>query len=424
MGWFQIGAVTICVLLNALDGFDVLAISFAAPGIADEWGVDRGVLGIVLSMELIGMGFGSVAIGALADRIGRRPTILLCLVMMAAGMWLAASAADVVVLSAYRFLTGLGIGGMLAATNAMVAEYANLKYRNLCVIIMASGYPVGVIVGGAIAALLLAGFDWRSVFVFGGAATTAFIPVVWFLLPESIEYLAEKRPKNALARINATLRRMGHGTVAALPAIAAQASDAKASIARLFSKELLRITTLLTLAYFSHIMTFYFILKWIPKLVADMGFSASLAGSVLVWANVGGSLGSIVLGLLTQLTTTRRLVIAAFIGAAVMVTIFGQGQADLVQLSLIAAIAGFFTNSAIVGLYALFAESFPTEVRAGGTGFVIGVGRVGAALGPIVAGFMFEANLGLDSVAMVMALGSLIAALALFALRPQRKAAG
>ncbi len=422
MGWFQISAIAICALLNALDGFDVLAISFAAPGIADEWSVDQAVLGIILSMELIGMGVGSLTIGVLADRWGRRPTILLCLLMMASGMWLAAAAGSLEVLSAYRFLTGLGIGGMLAATNAMTAEYANLRYRNLCVIIMASGYPVGVIVGGTFAALLLASFDWRSVFIFGGLATTAFIPVVWVLLPESIEYLSEQRPKDALARINATLRRMGHTTVAALPV--RTAAD-KRSVRQLFSKDLLRITVLLTAAYFFHITTFYFILKWIPKIVVDMGFSASLAGSVLVWANIGGSIGSVALGLLTQRFTTRRLVIGAFLGAAVMVTVFGQGFGQsLVQLSLIAAIAGFFTNSAIVGMYALFAESFPTPVRASGTGFVIGIGRAGAMAGPIVAGFMFEANLGLDSVALLMACGSLVAACALFGLRPRPQHGG
>jgi predicted MFS family arabinose efflux permease len=206
---------------------------------------------------------------------------------------------------------------------------------------------------------------------------------------------------------------MGHQTIEALPDLRA---DATAGVSALFSRYLVRTTVLLTAAYFAHIMTFYFILKWIPKIVVDMGFNPSLAGGVLVWANVGGALGSIVLGLLTQRFSTRRLVIGAFAGAAVTVALFGQGQADLTQLALVAGIAGMFTNSAIVGLYALFAQSFSTEVRATGTGFVIGVGRGGAALGPIVAGFMFEANLGLDAVALVMACGSVVAAIALFML--------
>jgi predicted MFS family arabinose efflux permease len=286
---------------------------------------------------------------------------------------------------------------------------------------MATGYPIGVIVGGSIASVLLASFDWRSIFVFGSLVTLSFIPVVWFLLPESIGYLTDQRPKQALERINTTLKRMGHRVVDAMPALD---EGPKQGISQLFSKNLLNITLLLTAAYFFHIMTFYFILKWIPKIVVDMGFTPSLAGSVLVWASVGGAAGSIALGLLTQRFAIKRLVMGAFMGAAIMVVVFGQGQADLFQLSVIAGIAGMFTNSAIVGLYAMFAESFPTEVRAGGTGFVIGVGRGGAALGPVIAGFMFEANLGLETVAIVMAMGSIFAAIALARLKlPSRQPA-
>ncbi len=416
MGRLQIVAITICVLLNALDGFDVLSISFASPGIAAEWGIDRGVLGIVLSMELIGMALGSIVIGPYADRYGRRPTILLCLVMMAAGMFLAAYAGSVTVLSVYRFVTGIGIGGMLAATNAMTAEYANARFRNLAVIVMATGYPVGVIIGGSIASALLASYDWRSVFLFGAGATALFFPIVWFLLPESIEYLSERRPPGALARINRTLERMGHGPLAALP----EATPAASGIKLLISGRLMKVTTLLTVAYFAHIMTFYFILKWIPKLVADMGFHPAEAGGVLVWANVGGATGSIVLGLLTQKFSVSGLLVGALLGAAVTVTLFGQGQADLTQLALVAGLAGMFTNSAIVAMYATFAESFPTELRASGTGLVIGIGRGGAALGPIVAGFMFEAHFSLAAVAFTMACGSIIAALAIMLLRTQR----
>lgn len=415
MGRFQIMAVATCVLLNALDGFDVLSISFASPGIAAEWGIDSAALGIVLSMELIGMAVGSVLVGAFADHFGRRPAILGCDVVMAAGMALAATAGGVETLSAFRLLTGVGIGGMLAVTNAMAAEFANLKRRSLAVTIMATGYPIGAIVGGAVASELLVNHTWRAVFTFGAVATGCALVLAWGLLPESIEYLARKRPPNALARINATLGRMGHRPILSLPE--APAPVRRIATATLFSPGLARTTILLTVAYFTHIMTFYFILKWIPKIVVDMGFPPPMAGNVLVWANVGGASGSILLGLLSQRFDVRRLVLVALVIAAAMVTLFGQGQADLQQLSIVAAIAGFFTNSAVVGLYALFVHSFPTEVRAGGTGFVIGIGRGGAALGPIVAGFLFAAGQSLGIVAFVMGCGSLIAAAAIYMLR-------
>jgi benzoate transport len=414
----QVIAVAICTVLYALDGFDILAISFSAPGIAAEWGISRAELGVVLAMELIGMSFGSVLLGNVADRVGRRPITLGCLILMATGMYLASTAQSINALLVIRFATGLGIGGMLATINAMVAEYSNARRRSFNVSIMATGYPLGVIVGGSIAALLLAHFDWRAVFVLGAGMTAVLIPAVWFLMPESISFLAHRRAPNALQDINNILRRMGHVAIDALPEVVQDTPGT--GWRELFSPKLARITLLLTGGYLAHIMTFYFILKWIPKIVVDMGFTASLAGGVLVWANVGGAAGSLLLGWLTHFVRVRVLVILAMIGAVVMINVFGQGQANLAQLAVVAAIAGFFTNSAVVGLYALFAESFPTHLRAGGTGFAIGVGRAGAALGPIIAGFLFQGGYGLAFVAFVMALGSLVGATLLLML-PDKK---
>ncbi|QGP81092.1 MFS transporter [Sphingobium sp. CAP-1] len=417
MGRLQIAAIILCIFLNALDGFDVLAISFASPGIAAEWGIDRARLGLVLSMELIGMAVGSVLLGNLADRIGRRPTILGCLIVMAAGMGAATQAWSVLSLSIIRLATGIGIGGMLACTNAMVAELANSRARSLAVAVMAAGYPVGAILGGTVASHLLVGGGWRDIFLFGGIVTALFLPIALWLLPESIGFLLHRRPAGALARINRILARMGHPPASALPV----PDDAapKSSLAALFAPGLARTTILLTLAYFCHIMTFYFILKWVPKIVVDMGFAPSSAGSVLVWANVGGLAGALLLSMLSWRVSVRALVITAMIASTVMVTLFGQGQTTLAGLSLVAGAGGFCTNAAIVGLYALVAQSFPTAVRAGGTGIVIGIGRGGAALGPIIAGLLFTFDFGLPLVAFVMALGSLAGALLLLPLRPR-----
>ncbi|MDF7776344.1 MFS transporter [Sphingomonas sp. AOB5] len=423
MSRFQWGVVAIMIGLNALDGFDVLSISFASPGIAKDWGIDRAALGIVLSMELIGMAIGSLLLGGIADRIGRRNTILLCLVVMAAGMFGASTSMDVYQLSGWRVLTGLGVGGMLAATNAAVAEVSNLQRRNLAVVLMAGGYPVGAIIGGSISAWLLAHYSWHAVFQFGAVATLAFIPIVLWRSPESISFLLTRRPANALERINATLARMGHATVEALPPVVAAAKAAKVPIARLFSGPNLAPTVLLTIAYLAHIMTFYFILKWVPKIVVDMGFAPAAAAGVLVWANVGGATGSLLLGLLTARVKLVALTVAAMLASTVMITLFGRGQATLSELATIAAIAGFFTNAGVVGLYALVARSFGTEVRASATGFVIGIGRGGSAAAPAIAGFLFAAGYGLPVVAMMMACGSLVAAIALIVLARVQKAA-
>jgi len=415
MGAMQVVAVVLCVVLNALDGFDVLAISFASPGIATEWGIEKKALGIVLSMELVGMAFGSALLGNVADRLGRRPTILACLAVMTLGMLAAAVAGNVWVLSAIRLVTGLGIGGMLASINAMAAEYSNARRRDVAVAIMAAGYPLGVIAGGSIASLLLRDYTWRSVFLFGAGFTALLIVPVWLLLPESIAWLLMKQPRDALARVNATLARLGHAVIAALPP--PPPPTARKGFAGLFSAEHARATVLLTVAYFAHIMTFYFIIKWIPKLVVDMGYAPATAAGVLVWANVGGASGAILLGLLAQRYRVRALVILAMLLGSAMVVAFGRIGTELDRLTLVAAMGGFFINGAIVGLYAIFAQVFPVALRAGGTGFVVGVGRGGAALGPVIAGFLFDAGIGLPMVAAAMAAGSLIAAGVLWQLR-------
>ena len=419
MSTLQIIAVALTVGLNALYGFDVLSIAFASPGITAEWGIDRAALGIVLSMELIGMAVGSLFLGGVADKVGRRPTILGCLVVMAGGMYMATTVTSIFDLSVWRVITGLGIGGMLAAINAVAAEFSNAKRRNFCISIMAIGYPVGAVLGGLVAAELLKTHDWRWVFYFGSAVTAAFIPLVIFFVPESVHWLTQKQPEGALVKINRTLQRMGHAAQAALPVISAEVR--KRSIGDIFAPALLATTLLVAAADFFHIMTFYFVLKWVPQIVVGMGFAPSSAAGVLVWANVGGALGGATLGLLTQKFGVKQLTIAVMVLSSVMVVLFGQSPPDLQRISLYCAMAGFCTNAGIVGMYAIFAQAFPTHVRAFGTGFGIGIGRGGSVLAPIVAGYLFKAGYGLPMVAMTMAVGSLLAAgvLLMLKLKPE-----
>jgi MFS family permease len=330
-------------------------------------------------------------------------------------MFMTTTAQSVTSLSIWRVLTGLGIGGMLAATNAVAAEFANARRRSLCLALMVVGYPMGAVIGGAVAVQLLDGGHWRMVFEFGAIVTAMFIPLVWLFVPESVDYLAKKQPENALARINRTLARMGHAALANLPGLETQ--SAGSSLAALFAPGVAATTILVTLAYFGHITTFYFILKWTPKIVADMGFAPGLAAGVLVWANVGGVLGGALFGLLTLRFGLKPLTLASLFLSAIMVTMFGRGPNDLEQLALMAASTGFFTEAGIVGLYAVLAHVFPTQLRGSGTGFAIGMGRGGAALAPILAGLLFHAGYGLQAVAAIMGTGSLIAAAALLLIR-------
>ncbi len=415
MGVAQWLAVLITVGLNALDGFDVLSISFASPGIARDWGVDEATLGWVLSMERLGMAAGSFLLGSVADKVGRRPTILGCLVAMAAGMFGAAQAQGVGALLPWRLLTGLGIGGTLAAINALAAELSNHRWRNFAMALMVIGYPLGGVIGGLCVQRILATGTWHAVFSSGGWATAAFVPLVWWLVPESVAFLDRRRGPGALEQINRILGRFGHSPAERLSDPAA--AGIRRSIADVLRPGLLATTLLVTFGYFAHITSFYFIAKWVPKIVVDMGFEPKTAAGMLTWVSLGGAIGGALFGLIATRMAVRTLTILTLLAGTVMIVRFGSGAVDLNHLKATLAFTGLFTNAAIAGFYLLFAQVFPTHVRATGTGFAIGVGRGGALTAPIIAGYLFQAGLRLQTVASVMACGSLLAAAVLCMLR-------
>jgi MFS family permease len=379
MRWRQIVAVAVCIGLNGLDGFDVLAISFASPGIAAEWGIDRATLGLVLSVELFGMAAGSVLMGNVADRFGRRPTVIGCLVMMAGGMFGAANANTIPMLAAVRFLTGVGIGGMLASTSAIVADVSTERRRNLNLSLNIAGYPAGAILGGSVATFLLAhSGNWRAVFQFGWLASAVALPLA-ALLPPTLKSTRGQLPPT-------------------LPLL------------ELFRSGYAYVTVLLTAAYLAQIMVFYYIQKWVPKIVVDMGHTAAEAGAVLVSANVGSLVGACLIGLAAQRFRVIPLIVGAMAAAFLCIVVFGLGDWTLLQLRLICATAGVFVNAGVVGLYPLMGQVFPAGLRATGIGFAIGVGRGGAALGPMAAGALFSSGYNLLAVSTILGAGALVAA--------------
>jgi benzoate transport len=413
----QMLIIFIMLILNSLDGFDILSISFASKGIAKEWGVsDRG-LGWVLAMELIGMGLGSFFLGRLSDKIGRRLTALYCLTVMALGMYMVATSGSIFTLCAWRIFTGLGIGGLLTAITALSAEYSSLSRRHLCISLMAIGYPLGGIVFGKIASQLLTQYSWRSVFYLGAFLTAVCIPIVYSLVPESIHWLTRKQPAGALEKINRILRKCRQSVIDSLPQLTEGAREKSAS--DIFSPRLLKTTLIIAAAYICHIMTYYLILKWVPKIVADMGFPVSSAGDVLVWANVGGALGGTIFGLLTLKFDLKKMSVGILFFAAVSIVVFCNTPADLKSMKLLCMLAGFFGNSGIIALYAVVAHAYPTHARSFGTGFMLAVGRGGAILSPILVGILRDSHVPLPSIGLIMGVGSLIGAIILLWLKLQ-----
>lgn len=425
MGWRQWAVIVMMTLLNALDGFDVLSSAFAGPGIRNEFELRPDGLGMVLSMELAGMAAGSLMLGGVADKFGRRPMILGCLVAMAFGMFAAATAQSPQSLSVWRLMTGFGIGGMLTSINAVAFDYANVRWRNFVNGLVVTGYPLGAFLGGQVVAVLLKDHDWRAIFIFGGMMTAICIPITFALVPEPPEWLAASRRPGALQRINRTLKALGHGPLKALGAAAP--SRNRPPIALIFSPAYMRTTLILSIGYAAHVLSFYYVLKMAPAIMSDpdfagQSFSQSEGARILSYANLGGAIGGVIFGWLMQRYGIKRMTMAALGLSSLAIIHFGLGQGSLSGWSRAVILTGLSTNAAIVGFYAASTTCYPSHMKATGTGMMIGLGRGGAVLSPILAGWLFAGKMDLLTISMVMATGSCLALL-LFTLLPLREQA-
>ena len=412
--------VAVCIGIMALDGYDVLSIAFAAPGITAQWGISKATLGVVLSLELMGMALGSILMGALADSRGRRPTLLLGLLILTVGMLIAGVAPNVYVLGAARVFTGIGIGGLLAAATATSSDFCNNKNRALAVVLVAGGFAFGIYLGATFLAPLLNQFDWRVTFYMGAFLSLIFIPLVYFFVPETVTFIERKRPGGALERIQIIMRRLGHSVPESLPSRGAREAE-PVGVSSLFKSGLAPITCILLFAYLGNVGTYYYFVKWIPTIVSDLGYSTSQATTVLGVISLGGVIGSIGLSIITRFLPIRPLMALCLILAAIGVAMFPYFTETLQSMKFVGFITGLFIFAAISGFFGLFAVSYPSSLLGSGSGLVLGVGRGGAVLGPMIPGFLFAAGMVLENIAIIMAGGSFLAGVAVLFLRPQKK---
>ena len=411
MTTFQIVVVVICVALNMVDGFDVLAMSFTAPLVAQEWGVEPAALGVLLAAGLVGMGTGAVLISPIADVIGRRTVVILSAIIMSLGMFASAATSTVPELWLCRFVTGLGIGGVLATGNTLIAEYSPTRWRDFVISTMVIGYPTGAIIGGSIFAYLVAEYGWRSAFIFGGMASTVMLPFIYLYLPESLDFILTRRRANALEQTNAVLRRLGKAPLTALPLIPREETATKAVVG-VIEPRYRRATVLMVLSYFMLMFSFYFVLSWTPKNLVDLGFTVQQGIFALLMINVGGIFGGLTCGYFARRLNARS--VTSYMLVALFFSIGGYGliQSGFLPMMTLAFLVGFFLMSAMAGLYIIVPKVYPPNVRNTGTGLAIGIGRVGAMVGPALAGYLIAAGWERVAYYSVLALPVLISALA------------
>jgi AAHS family 4-hydroxybenzoate transporter-like MFS transporter len=389
---FQKGIMVLIGGVVVMDGFDVQAIGFVAPALTEDWHIDPIALGPIFGAGLLGMLVGSMLLSILADRIGRRPVLVASTTFFSLCMLGTAAAGSVQQLVFLRFLTGLGIGGVMANAVALASEYSPQRRRASLLMWISCGFTGGAIAGGLISAALIPWGGWRSVFLVGGVLPLGIAAVMHWRLPESLLFLSLKQKDHE--KLRHLLRRIvpdidpGRDLHLARP----EQVRGRGSLTKLFCDGRASMTLLLWLISFANLLNLFFLANWLPLLSTRMGFSSSTAVLMGTTLQLGGLIGAIFMGPLIDRLGFFRVLAPVFLIAGLSVATIGQPGLALTSLYIVIFAAGICVVGAQPALNALASTLYPTEIRATGVGWSLGVGRAGAIVGPVVAAQLVALN--------------------------------
>ncbi|QQN51808.1 MFS transporter [Stutzerimonas balearica] len=411
----------LCALLLIFDGYDLFIYGVVLPVLMQEWGLTPMQAGALGSYALFGMMFGALGFGTLADRIGRKKGIAICFALFSSATILNGFASSPTEFGIFRFIAGLGCGGLMPNAVALMNEYAPKRLRSTLVAVMFSGYSVGGMLSAGVGIYMLPRFGWESMF-FAAAAPLLLLPVILYYLPESVGFLVRQgrqaEARELLKRVDPT---------AELPADAAlEVADVKGasvSVLALFKEGRTVRTLSIWVAFFCCLLMVYALSSWLPKLMAGAGYSLGSSLSFLLALNFGGMAGAIVGGWLGDRFNLVKVMIGFFVAAAVSISLLGFKSPTPLLYGLI-FIAGATTIGTQILLYACAAQFYGLSIRSTGLGWASGIGRNGAIVGPLLGGALMAVNLPLQLNFMAFAIPGAIAALAMtvFALSRPRQA--
>jgi len=406
---FQWLIFALCFFVVLLDGFDTAAIGYIAPSLVKEWGVARPALAPVLSAALFGLATGALAAGPLADRFGRKRVLgASVLVFGAACLW-SSNSADLNQLTVLRFVTGLGLGAAMPNAVTIMSEYCPDRRRSLLTNAMFCGFPFGAACGGFLAGWMIPQFGWRSVLLLGGIAPLILALLLLGLLPESVRYMV--RSEMPADRIRAVLIRISAAAAGARTFVMTEKAlvTTSSSGAKLvLSKAYVIGSVSLWVTYFMGLVIFYAVINWMPILFKDAGLDQQRATFISALFPLGG-VGAIASGWLMDRFNANRIIAVGYALTSVSIYAIGQCVGDVGLLVVVVFIAGTLMNTAQSSMPALAAAFYPTQGRATGVAWMLGIGRFGAIAGSLLVAELARRKLGFSEIFMVIAFPGLIA---------------
>jgi AAHS family 4-hydroxybenzoate transporter-like MFS transporter len=423
VGAFQWSIFTLCSLCLIMDGFDVQAMGYVAPAIIREWQIPNYVLGPVFSAALLGVLIGSLLLSMLADKIGRRPVLIGATLYFAVLTLWTARVTSVQELLTIRFIAGIGLGCIMPNAMALAGEYAPTRMRFTVMMLVANGFNIGAAFGGFIAAALIPAFGWRSVFYFGGLVPLVLAIPMYFMLPESLQFLV-LRGKH-LDKVGGWLKRIGAPVPQGdappqgpLPQYIVHEENRKGvPLVHLFREGRALGTVLLWVINFMNLLNLYFLSSWLPTVVRDAGYSTRIAVLVGTTVQVGAVLGTFVNGWLIDRVGFRKVLTTGFGVACVSIATIGQPSLPLLMLFVVVFIAGWCVPGGQGGVNALAATYYPTYLRSTGIGSGLGIGRIGAIVGPLLASELMRRHWAARELFLAAAIPALISAVVMYSMR-------
>lgn len=387
----QLGILILCFVIFLLEGFDILIIAYAAPSITQAWNVSSQQMGLVFSAGLLGMTLGAVFLGSLADIYGRRVVVFFALITAGVATSGVIFTSDIYELVIARLIAGLAIGALVVALPPLVSEFSPAQYRTLILSILFAGSALGSVVGGLVAAAVIATHGWMSIFLYAGLITIALGVLLFAIVPETLSFVIERKSHDTLERVNKTLRYLRQNEVTQLPVISAEKESA--TVASLFSSTRKRITALLWGSFFFGYIAVYFLASWVPQLLASLGMPHDQAIRSGVIIPIGGMIGTSTIGWLGRWWSLNKIIALTFTVGGILLIIFA-GVLHTLQPSSTFILWGilFIIGATLMGgfsnLYTVAITLYPSQIRSTGLGWAAGVGRAGAVLSPALAGFM------------------------------------
>ena len=417
IGRTQIAIFTLCALCLIMDGFDVQALGYAAPAIIQDWHIPVAALGPVYGASNFGVLVGQLVFAMLADKIGRRPVLIAGAFFFGLVTLATTRVTTVQQLLVIRFIAGIGLGAILPNAVALAGEYSARRLRVTVMSLMGVGFTSGAAIGGFLAAWLIPIFGWPAVFYFGGAVPLVLASAMLVWLPESLPFLVvrERRP----TYVAAWVRRLDPSLVIDMSTRFAFAEERHGGVPviHLFREGRAVGTLLIWVVNFMNLLNLYFLANWLPTVVRGGGYSTSTAVLVGTTLQVGGVIGTFVLtwliarrGFFTVLTST-------FAVACLSVALIGRPGLSLALLVTVVFIAGSCVVGSQPTINALSGTYYPTYLRSTGIGWSLGIGRMGAIVGPVAAGILIGLHWSSDALFLAAAVPALVSALAMFALR-------